>query len=215
VSPTSSQSPSSQGVDIADPAPDGSAAEREHLAWLLTVCGGLGLAAALILTVEKIALLADPSYRPSCSINPVISCGSIMTSWQAELFGFPNPLLGIAGFSVLATTGVVLLAGAVPTGWYWDAVFIGLTAAVVFVHWLIFQSLYRIGALCPYCTLVWLVTVLAWWYCLLQRETADPARPGRWRPLLRRHHAVPPTMWVLTVLALITEAFWPYWRTLL
>ncbi len=48
------------------------------------------------------------------------------------------------------TTGVVLLAGAVPTGWYWSALFTGLTAAVTFVHWLIFQSLYRIGgALCP------------------------------------------------------------------
>ncbi|PRC62285.1 hypothetical protein C6A85_03910, partial [Mycobacterium sp. ITM-2017-0098] len=28
-----------------------------------------------------------------------------------------------------------------------------------FVHWLIFQSLYRIGALCPYCMVVWAVTI--------------------------------------------------------
>ena len=29
----------------------------------------------------------------------------------------------------------------------------------MFVHWLIFQSLYRIGALCPYCMVVWAVTI--------------------------------------------------------
>ena len=30
---------------------------------------------------------------------------------------------------------------------------------MVFIHWLIFQSLYRIGALCPYCMVVWAVTI--------------------------------------------------------
>ena len=32
-------------------------------------------------------------------------------------------------------------------------------SASVFMHWLIFQSLYRIGALCPYCMVVWAVTI--------------------------------------------------------
>ncbi len=61
---------------------------------MLVVAGALGLTASLVLTIEKFSLLADPTYRPSCSINPVISCGSVMSSPQAEAFGFPNPLLG-------------------------------------------------------------------------------------------------------------------------
>ena len=51
--------------------------------------------ASLTLTVEKIELLIDPSYVPSCSINPVLSCGSVMVTHQASVFGFPNPLIGI------------------------------------------------------------------------------------------------------------------------
>ena len=88
------------------------------LAWWLLVGGLVGLVAAFVLAVEKYALLADPSYVPSCSLNPVLSCGSIMASPQAEAFGFPNPLLGIAGFSVVAAIGAALLAGARFAEWF-------------------------------------------------------------------------------------------------
>ncbi len=83
-----------------------------------------------------------------------------MTTPQAEAFGIPNPILGVAGFAVCATIGAALLAVndflIAGSGWGLQA---GVTFAVVFVHWLIFQSLYRIGALCPYCMVVWAVTI--------------------------------------------------------
>ena len=81
-------------------------------AWALTITGLIGLVAAFVLLVEKIALLTDPTYVPSCSINPVLSCGSIMSTDQAEVFGFPNPILGVAGFTALLTLGVILLTRA-------------------------------------------------------------------------------------------------------
>lgn len=70
-----------------------------HLAtgWLLVVCGLIGSLSAATLLIEKIALIKDPSYTPTCSINPVLSCGSIMDTPQAEVFGFPNPILGVSG----------------------------------------------------------------------------------------------------------------------
>ena len=43
--------------------------------------------------------------------------------------------------------------------WYWAGLAAGTLLGTVFVHWLIFQSLYRIGALCPYCMVVWAVTI--------------------------------------------------------
>ena len=119
------------------------------VALVLTIAGAIGLLAAFTLTVEKIALLKDPSYSPSCSINPVLSCGSVMSTPQAEVFGFPNPLLGIAGFAVVTALGVVLWTGAVWPRWMWWGLQTGVVFGVVFVLWLIFQSLYRIGALCP------------------------------------------------------------------
>ena len=39
----------------------------------------------------------------------------------------------------------------------------GATAGVVFIHWLIYQSVFRIEALRPYCVVVWVVTITAFW----------------------------------------------------
>lgn len=85
-----------------------------RMAWLYVIGGAIGLLAAAVLLLEKVALLEDPTYVPSCSINPILSCGSIMQASQAEAFGFPNPLIGVAAFPVVITTGVALLAGDVP-----------------------------------------------------------------------------------------------------
>ncbi|HNC15899.1 MAG TPA: vitamin K epoxide reductase family protein, partial [Solirubrobacterales bacterium] len=71
--------------------------------WVVTITSIVAFAAAAVLMVEKIILLGDPTYVPTCSINPVLSCGSIMKSDQAEAFGFPNPLLGLAGFGLMTT----------------------------------------------------------------------------------------------------------------
>src|SRR3546814_12490875 len=93
-----------------------------------------------------------------------MSCGSVMSTAQAELFGFPNPLLGIVGFTVVVVTGAVLLGGARLPRWYWLGLQVGVTFGMGFVAWLIFQSVYRIGALCPYCMVVWAVMPLIFWF---------------------------------------------------
>ncbi|GAB3317978.1 vitamin K epoxide reductase family protein [Geodermatophilus aquaeductus] len=186
--------------------------------WLLLAGGLLGLAASFVLAVEKYALLADPAYVPTCSLNPVLSCGSVMTSAQAEVFGFPNPLLGVASFPVLVVTGALLLAGVRLPGWFWAGLQLGVTAAVVFVHWLILSSLYRIGALCPYCMLVWAVTIPAFWYVTVRNLAAVqsrlPARLGRLAAALRAGHGIVLTAWFLLITAAIAQRFWLYWSTL-
>ena len=72
----------------------------------------MGILCSFLITIEKINLIANPSYIPSCNINPFISCGSVMKTPQASLFGFPNSLLGILGFSIMLTAGMAELAGA-------------------------------------------------------------------------------------------------------
>lgn len=198
-------------LDEHDPA------APRHLTLLLLLGGLTGLLAAAVLLVEKIALLADPDYVPSCSINPVLSCGSVMATPQADAFGFPNPLLGVIGFSVVTTVGGTLLAGARFRGWFWTGLQVGVTAGVVFVHWLIAQSLYSIQALCPYCMVVWAVTIPIFLYTTLHSATLlRLPRPLR-RPVaaLREYHAVTLTAWYLLILGLICVQFWTYWQTLL
>ncbi|WP_107659619.1 vitamin K epoxide reductase family protein [Nocardia suismassiliense] len=126
-------------------------------AWILLLGGLAGWLASVALTVERFKLFTEPGYTPSCSINPILSCGSVMVTEQAAVFGFPNPLIGIVGFSVLVTLGVLSVVGVGFPQWIWGGLWLGLAAGVGFVCWLIFQSLYRINALCPYCMVVWAV----------------------------------------------------------
>ena len=78
------------------------------------VLGGLvGLVASAVLLIERIRVGEDSDYVPTCSINPVISCGSIMESAQASLLGFPNPIIGVAAFPVVVATGAALLGAAI------------------------------------------------------------------------------------------------------
>lgn len=179
----------------------------------LVVLGATGLAAAFTLTVERFRLLVDPAYRPSCDLNPVLSCGSVMVTDQASLFGFPNPLLGIAGFAVVVTIGVVLASGAMVPRWILGGLALGAAAGGVLVHWLIFQSLYRINALCPWCMVVWTVTFpIVVWSILIGAGGRDGPRPvaALWSV---RYLVV--LFWYLAVAVLILERFWDYWSTLI
>lgn len=182
------------------------------LGWLHLTTGLVGLAAAIMLLVEKIELLKDPDYVPTCSINPILSCGSVMNTPQAEAFGIPNPIIGVAGFAALAMLGVVLATGGSVRPWLLVAAQAAVTLAVAFVHWLIYQSLYVIGALCPYCMVVWVVTIAAFW--LTTVHTLQRARSGRVVRALVEYRGAVLTAWYLVIIGLIAQRFWDYWVTL-
>jgi len=142
----------------AESAAAGAAGQR---GWglLLVVGSVIGFLAAMILTIDRIKLLTDPQVALVCDISPFVTCGPVMSSAAGALFGFPNPLLGIAGFAIAGTTGMVLLAGARLARWYLVCFELGCLAAAVFITWLQTQSLYVIGALCIWCMCVWAVTI--------------------------------------------------------
>lgn len=185
------------------------------LGYLLLATGLAGFLAAFDLAVEKFRLLTNPFYVPSCTVNEVLSCGSVMSSKQAELFGFPNPLLGIVGFTILLATSAVILSGGTVKKPYWIGLQVGLTAAVVLVGWLIFQTLYRIGAVCPYCCVVWVATISAFWYVSLHNIEYVPR--GWWSgttDFAMRNHGVILTLWLLAIAAITFERFWAPWDSI-
>jgi uncharacterized membrane protein len=190
--------------------------ELRGLPWLLIVAGAIGLLASAVLLVEKIRLIEDPSYVPTCSINPVLSCGSVMLSEQAEVFGFPNPLLGLVGFALVVATGAALLAGARLARWYWLGLQAGVVAGVAFVAFLVLSSLYSIEALCPYCMVVWAATlVLAWGVTVHNTRSGALALPRAAANVVSDYAVLLLTLPFLLVAALAAERFWDYWRTLL
>jgi uncharacterized membrane protein len=192
--------------------------QERPLAIGLLVGGLVGLVAAAVLLIERIRLAEDSSYVPTCSINPVLSCGSVMESAQASLLGFPNPVIGVAAFPVVIATGAAMLAGARLARWYWAGLQAGVTAAMVFVAWLVFQSLYRIGALCPYCMVVWAVVIPLFWYVTARNAAAGVLGSppgGRLATGLRDWRAPLVFGTFLLVVLLVLERFWTYWSSLL
>ena len=182
-------------------------------AWGVLIAGVVGLTASATLFIEKIEMLQDPGYVPTCSINPVLSCGSVMVRPEASAFGFPNPLIGVVSFTLVVVTGVLAVARVGLPRWYWLGLTVGAGLGVVFTHWLIFESLYKIGALCPYCMVVWSVIVP-----LFAVVAPIALRPLAANPVARfLYHWRWPlvALWFTAVALAILVRFWDYWSTLI
>lgn len=192
---------------------------ERYLPWLLLVAGILGTIFSFVIMFEKMHLLENPSYQTSCDINPIISCGSVMQSEQSNLLGFPNPMIGLAAFPVLAVIGLAMLAGAQFKRWFWVGVQLNLLLALIFAHWLFYQTVYNINAICPYCTGVWIVTIASFWYVLLYNlRKGFIAVPASWNKVvnfLQRHHLDILVLWYLVIAGIILNHFWYYFGTLL
>jgi uncharacterized membrane protein len=127
---------------------------------LFSAC--LSLLASFVLSYDAIKLAADPTASLSCNINAVISCGTVGASWQAHLFGFPNAFLGMVAEPVVITIAVASLGGTRFPRWFMLSAQIVYTLGVIFAYWLFYQSMFVIGALCPWCLLVTVSTTLVW-----------------------------------------------------
>lgn len=192
---------------------------KKALPFILIIAGVIGTAAAFALTYDKIQILKDPAYQPGCNINPIFSCVSVMETEQASLLGVPNPIFGLMGFTALTTLGFLLVAGAQLKKWSWQAIQIAATGGVIFMHYLFFQAVYRIGAICPWCFVVWVVTIPAFWYITLfnlrEGYIQLPTRIRGVNPLLQRNHGNILVLWYAMILGVILYEFWYYWSTVL
>lgn len=153
--------------------PDSSPRSRPvGFAVFLIVAGALGLLAAWELSIEKVLLLADPGHVPACNVGVLVGCDVNLDSWQGSVFGFPNPFIGMIAWPVVITIGVAVLAGAQFARWFWIGLNVGVTGALVFVGWLIAQSIYVLDVLCPWCMLTWAVTIPAFFAVTLHNLRA-------------------------------------------
>lgn len=176
------------------------------LAIFLIIAGVLGWWASFSLTVDKFLLLVNPEADLDCNFSVLVQCGKNLDSWQGAVFGFPNPILGLGGFVAPIAVGVALLAGARFANWFWIAFNVGLAGALAFVIWLISQSIFVLGTLCPWCMLVWSVTIPLFWI-VTARNLAEGAFGGRVAGFGRvlRSWAIPVTIVCYAVVALIAQ----------
>lgn len=165
------------------------------LAVWLVIAGVIGWWAAYSLTMERIHLLRDPDAVASCDFSVLVQCTANLESWQGQVFGFPNPILGLAGWIAPIVVGMAILAGARFARWFWWLFTGGLAVAFGFVIWLIIQSIFVLGTLCPWCMVTWVVTIPTFYAVTLHvlRTGILPAPPAvkraasaliSWVPLL-------------------------------
>ncbi|WP_407080076.1 vitamin K epoxide reductase family protein [Arthrobacter zhaoxinii] len=203
--PSSAARPSS-GATPADTAglrdPEGAAVrpERRSFIWTLLVTAVVGWVASGILVIERLRVYADANYITSCDISPWVSCGTVFQTWQAAIFGFPNPLIGIVAFAVVITTAMGLLAGARFARWYWIGLQVGVTLGMVFVVWLWSQALFDIYVLCIYCIVVWAAMIPLFVFTTIRNLAAGaiPAPAGLVRFLTDWAWPLVVLLWVAT-----------------
>jgi len=188
-------------------------------AHFLVLTAIIGLVASFILTIEKIQLLKDPKVQLSCNFNPVVSCGSVITSPQAEAFGFANPLIGLISFAVIITIGVGIIAGAKYKRWFWLGLQAGTIFGVLFAMWLFYQSLYIIKALCPFCIVVWAVVIAQFVYVTRYNIMENNIKVHRaWQGVAKwftENAWFIVALWYLAIFVAILNKFWYYWKTLI
>jgi uncharacterized membrane protein len=149
--------------------------------WLL-VAGALGLLAAFNLTLDKIAVAADPDAVLNCNLSPLVSCGPNLESWQGSLFGFPNPIIGLVCWTAAVAVGFSVLSGSRMSRLYWVTFNVGVVGGLAFVIWLIGQSVYVIGTLCPWCMLTWAVMIPTFWAVTIHNlRVGNFTSSERWR----------------------------------
>lgn len=126
----------------------------------MLVCGVLGLIASFLLSVERVEQLINPDSQLFCDVNAIFNCSTVMQTWQAKVFGFPNSFIGLMAYPIVITLAVSALAGARFPRWFMITAQICFGLGLIFAYWLFFQSVYVIQVLCPLCLVVTTVTTL-------------------------------------------------------
>ncbi len=183
--------------------------------YIILVASSIGLIASIFLVYDQVQIWQNPNYLAPCSLNPVLSCGSVINSKQGHVFGVPAPFLGLLMFPALATVGALLVAGVTLKRWIWLGLQAAVTGGVVFALWLFWVSVYKVHALCPFClatdvavyTMAWYVTL----YNIEQGYILTSKKLRKTMTFMRVHHLDLLILLFLVITAFILNHFWYYY----
>jgi len=123
------------------------------LQWTTWVLSLAGLGVSIYLTIAHF----NTSVSLVCPATSTVNCEKVTTSPQSYAFGIPVAVLGLAFYLFLAVAN---------SPWVWRMTWppirwarIGsMVAGIVFVLWLVYAELFKIGAICLWCTSVHVIT---------------------------------------------------------
>ena len=137
---------------------------------------GRSRTAALVLAVVGLLVSAYLTYEHltssttfACPATATIDCVKVTTSQWSTFLGVPVAILGLAYF-------VVMTALCLPPAWHRPLDTVRLAGAglgVVFALYLVYVELFRVDAICLWCTAVHVVTFALFGVLLLRWATPD------------------------------------------
>lgn len=133
--------------------------------WIFTsmlIGAMLSLLAAFVLSVESYHLAKNPDAELSCSVNIVLNCATVAKHPSAEMLGFPNSYFGMVAEPIVITVAIAGLAGVRFPRRFMQFAQAGYTLGLAYALYLLGISYFVIQALCPWCLLVTLTTILVW-----------------------------------------------------
>ena len=122
----------------------------------------LSLVASFVLSVEAIELAKNPDAKLSCSISLVVNCATVAAHPTASFLGFPNSFIGMMAEPVVIAVAIAGLAGVRFPRLFMATAQVFYTLGLLFALSLLYISMFVIGALCPWCLLVTLTTIMVW-----------------------------------------------------
>ncbi|MDU0968979.1 MAG: vitamin K epoxide reductase family protein [Actinomycetaceae bacterium] len=156
--------------------------EKRSTAIALVVLSLIGAVVSCMLLHSEYLHTTKPGQALICDVNPLIGCSKSMSSPQGHLLGVPNAIFGVLGFAALIGIAVVLAAGRRIARWLWWCLGAGTVIALVWVVWFLVQSITVFRAICPFCLVVWAMTIpiaCIVWTHLLRTSQPGPVEGGR------------------------------------
>ncbi len=120
---------------------------------------------SFLLYLEYIGQLTEQDPLITCAFSVVLTCGPNLLSPAGNLLGFTNSIIGVTLFLGPVFAGVSALAA--PGGlrrWYWRVYGVFVLGGFALVHVFAWRSVFEFGSLCPWCMVVWLMTIPLFWF---------------------------------------------------
>jgi uncharacterized membrane protein len=141
--------------------------------WVTLALAIVGLGLSIYLTYTHFT----DSAPAACPENSTINCVKVTTSAQSYLFGIPVAVLGLAFY-------LFMVAVMTPWGWrlrlaavHW-ARLVSVIIGIVFVLYLVYVEMFKVNAICLWCTGVHVVTFVLFVFTVFSAAAWGLRRPA-------------------------------------
>jgi uncharacterized membrane protein len=154
-----------------------SARTRKVPSWVPAASLGLSLVALAIASYLTVTHYTDPTAL-ACPDTGIVNCALVTTSSWSVVLGVPLAVLGLAWAIVM--TGLT-----VPWAWHARAPWVDTArllisgAGATMVLYLVYVELFRIGAICLWCTAMHVTAVCLFGVILAGRAASSALPPAR------------------------------------